>query len=176
MTAIAKHKIHAEILAAIGDAADAHGPLEEVPFKLRLVNLGSFAFYAFTLSSPPGGRPVGEYKIQLIAPGHERGERGQLHFPTGAFTILIGWSRKEDVFVLWDAYAHGSFAYSKNVQVKGECVWLAQVGDISTTKRRLRGGEGSEVIVACRSDRLLEGIETRVQMSASRLSGMRSDL
>ena len=127
MGAIPKPEIHAAVLSAVGEAAVGHGPLEKVPFRLRLAALGDFAFYAFTLTSPPGGRPVGEYKVQLIVPGHERGTRGRLIFPKGAYTTVLGWSKEEGVFVLWDAYAHESFSYSRNLQVKGESVWLARV-------------------------------------------------
>lgn len=38
MTAVSKHRIHAKILATVEDAAVAYGPLEKVPFKLRLAD------------------------------------------------------------------------------------------------------------------------------------------
>ena len=170
MGALPKKAIHTEILQAAGRSAEAHGPLDEVPFRLRLVGFGDLAFYVFTLTSPPGGRPVGEYKIQLILPGQPRGARGQLDFLTGAFTALVGWSAEDEVFVLWDAYAHETFSYSQNLQVKGECVWTAQALGLSTCERRLRGKEGVEVTVVCRGDHFLDGIRYRVRLSAHRLS------
>jgi hypothetical protein len=166
--AVPKPTIHTHILRALGNAAEEHGDLDEVPFRVRLHGLGDFDLYTFTLTSPPGGRPVGEYKVQLIVPGQARGQRGQLDFAPGVFTILVGWSPDEDVFVLWDAYAHSSFAYSQNLQVKGETIWSAQAKGVSAHKRLLRG-RGVETVVACRSERLLEGIRNRISLSAHRL-------
>lgn len=176
MGAISKKKIHSEILAAVGSKVESYGSIDEVPFEMDLIGFGTFAFYAFTLTSPPGGRPTGEYKIQLIAPGQRRGTRGQFDFPSGAFTILIGWSQEERVFAMWDAYSHESFSYSRNLQVKGESVWLAQANGLSTSERHLRDGKGVETIVVCRDDFLLSGIDDRVRLSAKRLSNTGDDL
>lgn len=172
MGAVPKQQIHLEILAAAGGKAEGYSSLTEVPFRLSLAGFGSLVFYAFNLTSPPGGRPIGEYKIQLIVPGQARGARGWLEFSSGAITILIGWAQEEKIFAMWDAYARESFSYSQNLQIKGESVWLAQVEGLSTSERHLRNREGMETIVACRSDRFLDGISTRVQLSAVRLGGM----
>lgn len=176
MGAISKQKIHSEILAAVGSKVEAYGPLDEVPFGIDLIGFGTFAFYAFTMTLPVGGRPTGEYKIQLIAPGQKRGTRGQFDFLSGTFTILIGWSQEERVFAMWDAYAHESFSYSRNLQVKGESVWLARVSGLGISERHVRDGKGVETIVVCRDDYLLSGIDDRVRLSAKRLSNMGDDL
>ena len=176
MGAISKQKIHSEIVTAVGSNAELCSPLDEVPFKMSLIGFGTLAFYAFTMTSPVGGRPTGEYKIQLIAPGQKRGTRGQFDFPSGTFTILIGWSLEERVFAMWDAYAHESFSYSRNLQVKGESVWLAQANGLSISERHLRDGKGAETIVVCRDNYLLSGINDRVRLSAKRLSDTGDDL
>lgn len=98
MGAITKQKIHSEIVTAVGSNAEVSSPLDEMPFGIDLIGFGTFAFYAFTMTSPVGGRPTGEYKIQLIAPGQKRGTRGQFDFLSGTFTILIGWSQEESIF------------------------------------------------------------------------------
>jgi len=170
MQSIPKATLHERILASVNNEIVEHSSLDKVPFTVHLTNLGNLAFYAFTLTSPPGGRPTGEYKIQLIVPEQQRGKRGHLYLADGAFTILAGWSRDENVFSLWDAYAHESFAYSQNLQVKGNCVWLAQTNGISTCERRLRRGRGVETVVVCRADRFIEGIRARIHFSAHRLS------
>jgi hypothetical protein len=170
MRPIPKATLHARILASANNEVENYSPLDKVPFNVHLTTLGNLSFYAFTLTSPPGGRPTGEYKIQLIVPEQKRGERGHLYQADGAFTILAGWSRDENIFSLWDAYAHETFAYSQNLQVKGNCVWLAQTNGISTCKRQLRGGRGVETVVVCRADRFIEGIRARIHFSAHRLS------
>lgn len=169
MRSIPKTTLHERILASANTEVEEHGPLDKVPFTVCLANLGYLAFYAFTLTSPPGGRPTGEYKIQLMVPGQKRGERGQLFLVEGAFNIIAGWSQDENVFSLWDAYAHESFAYSQNLQVKGNCIWLASTNGVSTCERKLRGGRGIETVVVCRAERFLEGIRTRIHFSAHRL-------
>lgn len=173
--AVRKSELHEKILRTASGRVERSAPLNEVPFGLRLAGLGDLAFYAFTLTSPPGGRPVGEYKIQLIGPGQPRGTRGRLDFPRGAFTVLVGWSPEQEVFALWDAYAHRTFSYSQNLQVKGECVWLARVAGLSTCERRLRGGRGTETMVVCREDRFWDGLNERLRLSAVRLGGARTD-
>ncbi len=170
MPAIPKSTLHARILAAANKEVEKYSSLDEIPFKIHLTSLGNLAFYMFTLTSPPGGRPIGEYKIQLIAPGQQRGERGHLYLAPGLFTVIAGWSQDEDVFSFWDAYAHQSFAYSQNLQVKGNCIWLAHANGISTYERSLHQGKGVETVVACRADRFVEGIRTRMHFSAQRLS------
>lgn len=171
MTAIPKADLHARIITSINVEIQGHNSLEEVPFKVYFPDLGGFAFYAFTLTSPPGGRPTGEYKIQLIGSGQKRGQRGNLHLEIDLFSTILGWSPEENIFVLWDAYAHESFAYSQNLQVKGSCIWLAQANGISTSERRLRGGRGVETVIACKADHFLKGLQARIHYSACRISG-----
>lgn len=168
MCTIPKRELHAKIMAAAGHDVEDHGPFDEVPYRLRIAKLGD---YAFTLTSPTGGRPLGEYKIQLILPKQPRGARGSLSFLPEVVTVLLGWS-EEDVFATWDAYAHESFSYSQNLQIKGESVWMALAGGLGTAERNLRGGRGGiETTVVCRRDHFLRGVDTRVRISATRLSG-----
>lgn len=170
MTAIPKADLHKKIITSVKTEVGDYDSLDDVPFKIHLTNWGSFAFYAFTLTSPPGGRPTGEYKIQLIAPGYQRGQRGNLRLDANLFSIILGWSPDEDIFVLWDAYAHESFAYSQNLQVKGSCIWRAQANGISTCERHLRKGRGIETVIACKADHFLEGLQKRIHYSAHRIS------
>lgn len=176
MTQIAKETIHGRVVDACRPAMEDHASFTDVPFWLRLAGLGEVVFYAFTLTSPTGGRPIGEYKIQLIVPHQPRRRRGSLYIAPGAFTILLGWSEVEGVFSMWDAYAHHEFAYSQNLQIKGECIWQAQVKGLSTCERRLRNGKGVETVVVCAADRLLDGIGVRMRKSVDRLSSLGSAL
>src|SRR6266699_2182582 len=98
MPSIPKAILHTKLLAAAGKEVEKYGLLDDVPFNISLTGLGNLAFYAFTLTSPTGGRPTGEYKIQLIVPGQKRESRGHLYLVPGLFTIIAGWSQDEDVF------------------------------------------------------------------------------
>lgn len=172
MSAVPKAEIHSKIVDALHSSVEWQGAIEDVPFSVRLKGLGSFSLYAFTLTAPPGGRPTGEYKVQLIVPTQARGERGSLDFAPGAFTVIVGWSEVDEVFVLWDAYAHQTFAYSQNLQVPGRAVWLARTEGLYTTERRLRGGRGIETVVVCRRDTLRTALSERRRLTAERLSGI----
>jgi hypothetical protein len=168
MPATPKRVLHRLFLAGLNSSVEA-GPLTEIPFRITLPGPGQFIVYLFTLTSPPGGRPTGEYKIQLIVPGQGRGNRGTLQFRPGSTTLLGGWSPSEQVFVLWDAYAHKEFAYSQNLQVQGKAVWTAASVGLATCERVLRDGNGMESVVVCKPAQLREAVSLRLTRSAERL-------
>lgn len=168
--------LHEAFLGAIGAYVLEHSDIESKPLEVtcrhplpRLTRL-----YLFNLTHPPGGRTLGEHKIQIIVPGQARGERGQFDHSGGYSVLLAGYESELDVFVLWDAGLYPLFAYSGNVQVKPETVFSAYAGEICTQERRIRG-TGLETLVACRADRLTEAIQMRVRLSLRRLVGAESD-
>ena len=171
-TPLSKPELHTKIVMALGERCIGPTDTSRIPFLTEVKNLGTISFYAFTLTAPPGGRPPGEFKIQLIVPGQSRGSRGQLDFSQGAFVVLLGWSAEEDVFVLWDAYAHANFAYSQNLQVAGRYVWLAMPGKLTYCERRLRSGGGTETVVVSPSSLLVEALAERIRLSAKRLEAL----
>lgn len=102
-----------------------------------------------------------ESKIQLIAPNQNRQERGSLEGPSAHSRLLVGVHPVEELFVLWDAYKHSDFAYSKNVQVRGELLWDAKTFGIATTTRRL--ASGTETVLAATRQKLYEAIVRRLR-------------
>ncbi len=50
-----------------------------------------------------------------------------------SYVILLGYSVDYDVFVLWDAYKHRDFAFSKNCQVRIEPIKTAQIKGLGQT-------------------------------------------
>jgi hypothetical protein len=169
MGSLPKKFLHKQILIACDNEIQDHGPVDTVPFDLQLAGIGAVRIYAFTLTSPPGGRPTDEYKIQMIVPGQSRGSRGALDMSGEGFTLLLGWSQEEEVFALWDAYAYSSFAFSRNLQVKGATLWVAKAVGVATGERHLRGGAGVETVVAARPDWLTRAIIVRIEQSSNRL-------
>lgn len=158
MPALAKEELHERFLEAVGVHV---GWLTDVPLVVRVPEIAvPLAVWAFTLTSPPGGRHPSESKIQLIMPGQGRQEHGNLEGPEGAFKLLVGIHPTEDLFVLWDAYRHRNFAYSKNVQVRGPVLWDAQIYGLATSTRQLASGR--ETIIAARSDHLVAAIKQRI--------------
>ncbi len=132
----------------------------DVPLTLRVEGLIPLAVFAFTLTAPPGGRHPLEQKIQLIAPGQQRTERGNFTAPEGTFRVLVGVDPRRDLFVLWDAYQHRDFAWSKNVQVRSDPLVDAETLGIGRMERQL--STGKELIIACQGGRLHEALRERI--------------
>lgn len=163
MPALSKEQIHRRVLESLGPDGLTSGPLAAIPFLIELDGLVPLAVYAFTITDPPGGRDADELKIQLIVPGQGRGERGTLEEPDDdTFLILLGYSQKYDVFVLWDAYLHRDFAFSKNCQVRLQAIVDAQLTGLGRQTRQLRSG--LETVIVARPDHLREALSSRVRV------------
>ena len=169
-------ELHTEFLAALSDLVVEHSDLGAKPLELQME--GSLPLrarvYMYNATRPPGGRPAGEYKIQLIVPNHERGQRGNFDLADGRIVLLVGYAADDAVFVLWDAGAYRDFAYSRNVQVKSETILAAFARGIGLQERRLRPGGGMmvrETVVAATGEHLAEAIALRVDLSRKRLLG-----
>jgi hypothetical protein len=159
--ALTKTELHERLIAALG-VRDAPTSLEDVPLLLEVPRIAvPLAIWAFTLTSPPGGRHPAESKIQIIVPGQGRGQRGNFVGPPGRFKVLAGVHAAEDLFVLWDAYKYKDFAWSRNVQVRGPLLWDASVSGMALGTRNLAAG--AETVIVARGDRLVEAIRERIE-------------
>ena len=169
-------ELHAEFLAALRDLVVEYSDLGVKPLELKME--GSLPLrarvYMYNATRPPGGRPAGEYKVQLIVPNHPRGERGNFDLSDGRTVLLVGYAAEDAVFVLWDAGAYRDFAYSRNVQVRSETILAAFARGIGLQERRLRPGGGMmvrETVVTATAEHLAEAIGMRVDLSRKRLLG-----
>lgn len=171
---ISQAEMHERLIAALGRRVLRHGPTSAKPLE---IDLGGqlpvrIRVYMFNATRPPGGRPTGEHKVQLIVPGQRRGERGSFDHGDDRVVLLVGYVAEEDVYVLWDAGLYANFAWSRNVQVKVETIIEATAGKLATQFRQLRPAEGSaivETLLAAPTERLAEAIDTRIQLSRQRL-------
>ena len=164
MPALEKPQIHRKILDALDDRVERHGDVDDVPFLLKPTGLLPLAVFAFTVTDPPGGREATELKIQFIAPGQGRHERGRLDPPDDeTFLILLGYSEHYDVFVLWDAYKHRDFAFSKNCQIRLYAITDARLTGIGEHKRQVQAGP--ETIVTARPDHLHDALTRRIHLA-----------
>jgi hypothetical protein len=163
MPSLSKPVLANHVIAALGPELLSHGNTEAVPLTLDVRGLVPLAVYAFTVSDPPGGREVDELKIQLIAPGQKKRERGNFEQPDEeSYTVLLGYSPDYDVFVLWDAYKHRNFAWSKNCQIRLAPIKDAQITGIGRRERRLGDGATEHIIVA-RPDHLAKALGERIR-------------
>ena len=128
--------------------------------------------YIYNATRPPGGRPLGEHKVQLIVPGQRRSERASFDNGDGRIVLLVGYAAEEDVFILWDAGLYSDFAWSRNVQVKTETIIAASAGKLATQERLLRPRDqrpSIETVLACKPRLLAEAIVKRMDLTRQRL-------
>ncbi|WP_292409261.1 helix-turn-helix domain-containing protein [Mesorhizobium sp.] len=174
---VSQGDLHRRFIEALGSAVVHHTAMDRKPLELDLTPpLPSRArVYLFNATRPPGGRPTGEHKVQLIMPGQRRGERGQFDQGGGRSVLLAGYAAEEDVFILWDAGLYADFAWSRNVQVKAETIVEAAAGRIARQERRLRPADGeptTEILLACPAPMLPEAIQLRQDLTRARLAGL----
>ena len=174
-TRVSQPELHRRFLKALGDRAKSNSEIERKPLEVDLsAPLPSrIRVYLFNVTRPPGGRPLGEHKVQLIIPGHKRGERANFDQSDGRIVILAGYAAEEDVFVLWDAGLYADFAWSRNVQVKAATLIEASAGRVAEQARRLRPTDGeavTETLLACPQKRLSDAILRRVEITRRRMA------
>lgn len=170
-------ELNRRFVQALGSRVTSAAALDRKPLELDLASPlpNRVRVYLFNATRPPGGRPTGEHKVQLIMPGQKRGERGRFDHSDGRVVLLVGYAAEEDVFVLWDAGLYPDFAWSRNVQVKAETLIEAAAGKIARQERRLRPGDGdavTEVLIACPAPLLAEAIRQRQDLTRDRLAGL----
>ena len=173
-TRMRQRELHDTLASALDGQVLRHSDLEAKPLELDLqAPLPSQArMYMYNATRPPGGRPAGEYKVQLIVPDQSPGERGNFDLSDDREAFLVGYAVEEAVFVLWDAGIYRVFAYSRNVQVKSRTILAAFAGEIGLQERVLRPRRGvtvRETVVTATADRLDEAIEMRLDLTLKRL-------
>lgn len=172
---VPQSELHRRLVSALGDSiVRFHSSWDEKPFEMDLAPPlpQRVRVYIYNATRPPGGRPLGEHKIQLIVPGQDRDQRGSFDNGDGRIVLLLGYSAEEDVFVLWDAGLYTDFAWSRNVQIKAETIIHATAGRLATQERRLRppGGRSVvETVLAVKPRRLAEAIDRRMELTRQRL-------
>lgn len=132
-----------------------------LPEKLRV--------YIFNATHPPGGRTLGEHKIQVILPGQLRGHRANFDHSGGRIVLLAGFEPELRVFVLWDAGLYTDIAYSRNVQVRAEKVYAAFAGEVILQDRQLWDSK-AETIVLSPEYKLCQALKLREQVTCDRLA------
>ncbi len=168
-------ELHRRLVRSLGSSSvKSHSPWDAKPFELDLTPPlpQRVRVYMYNATRPPGGRPLGEHKVQLIAPGQRRGQRGSFDNGDGRIVLLIGYAAEEDVFILWDAGLYTDFAWSRNVQVKAETIIQASAGKLATQERQLRPPSGRaivETVLAVKPRSLTEAVVRRMELTRERL-------
>ena len=170
-------KLHEKFIELLGDDVIQWSDVSKKPLELdlKLPLPPKVRLYIFNMTDPPGGRTLGEMKIQIILPGQQRGTRADFDNSAGRIVFLAGYNTSTDVFVLWDAGMYHNISYSRNVQAYTEAINKAISGEIAEHKRKL-WDDGWEVSLAVRSDKLKEGIQKRVRRTIERITGEYADV
>lgn len=172
---VTQEELHRRLVGALGSASvRSHSTWDAKPFEMDLAPPlpQRVRVYMYNATRPPGGRPLGEHKVQLIVPGQRRGQRGSFDNGDGRIVLLVGYAAEEDVFILWDAGLYTDFAWSRNVQVKAETIIQASAGKLATQERQLRPPSGRsivETVLAIKPRSLGEAIVRRMELTRERL-------
>lgn len=173
-TRLKQTELSAVFLNALGPAVAWHNGHKSKPLEVDINTLypKRLRVYLYNATYPPGGRTLGERKIQLIVPGQPRGARGNLDDSNGRLVLLVGYEADVDIFILWDAGTYRNFPYSMNAQVNPETVYEAYSGKITHQTRRRRTPEPVDEVVICTpSELLIKAIDERLRLSIARIVG-----
>jgi hypothetical protein len=168
-------RLHQTFLEALDSAVISHSDVENKPLEVDLKGPlpPKLRVYIYNATYPPGGRTMGEHKIQLIVPGQARGERANFDSSGGRIPTLVGYRRDLGIFMLWDAELYVDFAYSRNVQVMPETVYEAFAQGIGRQKRNLWTGD-REIVITADASHLAQALLERQQETLKRLLGDKS--
>lgn len=169
---ITQKQMHEVFLGALGGSVISHSNVAKKPLEadLKTPLPHRIRLYLFKATYPPGGRTLGEHKIQLMVPGQQRGQRASFDYSEGRIVVLSGYRADIEVFVLWDADLYTDFSFSRNVQVKAETVYKALAGEIGRQERHIRG-KGVETVLTARAELLREALLLRMTLTLKRLTG-----
>ena len=164
--------LHQTFLEALESAVSWHSDRETKPLEVDLKSPlpPKLRVYIYNATYPPGGRTIGEHKIQLIVPGQGSGERANFDSSDGRIPTLVGYRRDLGIFVVWDAELYVDFAYSRNVQVMAETVYEAFAQGTGRQKRYLWTGDG-EIVFTADAQHLQQVLLERQQETLKRLLG-----
>jgi hypothetical protein len=164
--------LHLTLLDALNGAVVSHSAIETKPLEVDLKSPlpSKLRVYMYNATYPPGGRTMGEHKIQLIVPGQARGARGNFDSSGGRIPILVGYRSDLRIFMLWDAELYVDFAYSRNVQVMPETVYEAFAQGIGSQKRNLWTRD-AEIVITADARHLGQALLERQQETLKRLLG-----
>ena len=75
---LSAEELNSAFLDTLGDAVVSHGDIVSKPLEVDLRGPlpPKLRVYLYNATYPPGGRGMGEHKIQLMVPGQGRDDRG----------------------------------------------------------------------------------------------------
>lgn len=124
--------------------------------------------YVFLATQHESERQADTFRVQLTA-GEPAGHGRRVFSREGGVRpVLIGFEPRLDVFIIWDADvndAGGGFPFSQGVQAPPGIVYQAAATGLAEGMRTARRAARQEKIVAVRSDKLVQGLLRRIELS-----------
>lgn len=156
-------RLHQAFLAPFAGSIESHGDLGHKPLLLdvALPHPPRLRVYLYSLVHGPGERRRREYKVVLRVRGQPVDQYGSFDHSEERFTVLAGYDRDLDVFVLWDAVLHPRFKNGGNLQVRDEVVRTAAALGVAEQVRQLSNGN-RELVLACQSSTLPRALTARI--------------
>ncbi len=159
--------LHAAFLGPFGTRARVIGSTADKPLlvDLELPLPPHLRVYMYSLVGSGGRTRQGEYKAVLRLRGHQVGTYRSFDNSDGRLALAIGYRADLDVFVLWDSSLHPRFKNGGNIQVSVDTVMRAASTGYAEQRRRLVNLRTVEIVLACRSGRLVDTVERRVALT-----------
>lgn len=167
--------IHRRLLAALGPHLKhppAVGIPSERPFDLQIGPplYMKARFYVFRLKHAPAN---GSRSYINLTIGDTSGRKLTNFDDSDGFRpVLMGFDLVEDVFVLFDAGVYemeGGFRYNRFCSIDESLPIRAVGAGIARETRTLRKPAMSEVVIACRTDTLMQALEERRRLTVERI-------
>lgn len=154
----------------IGANVDIIGDRNKRPLYLKLgaPYFRTVMAYIYNCTDPPGGRSVGEYKIQMT--DGPRGQKFHYEDPQGRTILLVGYATialgnaQEHEWVLFETAKHRVVAYSANIQI-----YLHQLLRALDQKVAVCVKRNKETVVIARPQYLPEALEKRFEIDQQKL-------
>lgn len=160
---LSKSALNKKFIEGLGNRVESHSELSDFPLLVDLVAPYPLRLrvYLFNCTNPPGGRPVDEYKFQVILPGQRPKQRASLDLSDGRTAIIAAYINDETdgFFAIWDADKHDEFSYSANMQVKSDIIFDAMCSRVAEARRH-----NGEIVVASKTENLFYAIRRRMEI------------
>lgn len=155
---------HRPALQALGDAVAWHSDPEQLPLEIDLAepHPPRLRLYVFSLIGGHGTKRPHEYKVKVRLPGTKPGDYAPFDYSGRRIPVVLGYSKADDVWVLWDATMRDQIKHAGNLQVHVDTVQAAVIDGWSVQARTPNEDGRSEVMIACRSERLIEALNRRL--------------
>jgi len=175
---LTQQELHSLFLHDVDGYAEDIVDTGHKPLELRIsypINQ-NVKVYLYNCTSPPGGRSIDEYKVQLILDGQKRGQRGQFDDSNGITNLIVGYACPfldihSGIWVLFELDKHREFAYSANIQIYLRQILKALENEVYTYQKH-----NKETVVLCKRQHLMDALKKRFDIDLQIMIGKQNEI